>query len=93
MLLAHPNALGHRRLGVTVSTRVSKRAVDRNRVKRFFRETFRKERACLPTGCDFVIIARGPAKDASHQEIVEAFHLAARKISLQASPASSPSGE
>lgn len=86
MLLAHPNALGHRRLGVTVSTRVSKRAVDRNRVKRFFRETFRKERACLPESCDFVLIARAPAKEASYQEIVAAFHQAARMLSPQASP-------
>ncbi|MDF1562517.1 MAG: ribonuclease P protein component [Deltaproteobacteria bacterium] len=80
VLLALPNGLGHRRLGVTVSTRVSKRAVDRNRIKRHLREAFRKERGCLPPSCDVVLIARGAALEASHAQLVAAFTEAARRL-------------
>lgn len=81
MLLAHPNDLGHRRLGVTVSTRVSKRAVHRNRVKRLFREAFRRERACLPEDHDFVFIARGAALGASYLEVVASLKEASAQLS------------
>lgn len=40
-LLAKPNNLGHARLGVIVSRKISKRAVDRNYIKRTLREYFR----------------------------------------------------
>jgi ribonuclease P protein component len=36
-----PNALGGQRLGITVSRKVSRKAVGRNRIKRLLRETFR----------------------------------------------------
>ena len=80
VLLAHPNTHGHRRLGVTVSKRVSKRAVDRNLIKRRFREAFRRERASLPPACDIVLIARASALGASYAEIVAAMKEAARRL-------------
>ncbi|MFN7132225.1 MAG: ribonuclease P protein component, partial [Myxococcales bacterium] len=51
ILLILPNAAGHRRLGVTVSSKVGN-AVARNRVKRWFREVFRKHRNLLPPSVD-----------------------------------------
>lgn len=48
------------RLGITVSKRVSKRAVDRNRIKRIVRNSFRQHCRQLPPG-DYVIVAK-PAK-------------------------------
>lgn len=51
---------GSARLGLAVSRRVSKRAVDRNRIKRNARESFRRARALLPA-FDLVLIARQPA--------------------------------
>lgn len=45
------------RVGVTVSKRVDKKAVTRNRLKRIFREIFRIEKAALPKGVDIILRA------------------------------------
>ncbi|TLY52296.1 MAG: ribonuclease P protein component [Gammaproteobacteria bacterium] len=55
-----PNDLDGARLGMAVSKRVSKRAVERNRVRRQIRESFRLCRAQLPA-CDVLVIARSAA--------------------------------
>ena len=49
------------RLGMTVSKRVDKRAVTRNRIRRQIRETFALQRAQLPPG-DYVFQAKPEAK-------------------------------
>ena len=51
------NELGRARLGLSVAKRRHKRAVDRNRVRRLFREAFRLSLAELPAGVDVVMIA------------------------------------
>jgi len=51
-----PNGLDHARLGITVSRKVSKRAVQRNRIKRQVREYFRHHRDTLK-GMDLVFTA------------------------------------
>lgn len=56
------------RLGVSVSKRVDKRAVARNRIKRSCREFFRHQRHALPGG-DYVLVARHEAASASAQAI------------------------
>ncbi len=48
------------RLGQAVSRRVSKRAVDRNRIKRVVRESYRRQRSELGA-FDIVLIARSSA--------------------------------
>ena len=53
------------RLGITVSRRVERRAVARNRIKRQVREGFRQVRSTL-AGHDFVVIARPEAAAASN---------------------------
>lgn len=43
-VLARENNLGHARLGLAISKKCAKNAVDRNRIKRIFRESFRLNR-------------------------------------------------
>lgn len=64
------------RLGVTVSKRVDKRAVGRNRIKRVLRDVFRRHRHQLPVG-DYVLVAkpdaRGLASAALRDELAQLF--------------------
>ena len=53
------------RLGLAVSRKVSKRAVQRNRIKRNIRESFRATRDDLP-GVDVLVIARVSAAGADN---------------------------
>ncbi|NIP72526.1 MAG: ribonuclease P protein component [Gammaproteobacteria bacterium] len=56
-LLAVSNRLDHPRLGLAVSRKAVPRAVQRNRIKRLVRESFRLNQARLP-GLDIVVLAR-----------------------------------
>lgn len=46
--MGRPNELGHARLGMIVSRRLFSRSVDRNRMRRLIRETFRLSANGLP---------------------------------------------
>ena len=48
-VLARKNGLEHARLGLAISKKCAKRAVDRNRIKRHFRESFRLNQHKLPS--------------------------------------------
>lgn len=48
------------RLGLAIAKRVARRAVDRNRIRRIARETFRLRRQILRP-VDFVVLAKPPA--------------------------------
>ena len=61
-LHSRPNGLHHARLGITVSRKVSRKAVKRNRIKRIVREYFRKHRSAM-AGIDLVFTAF-PGSDA-----------------------------
>lgn len=54
------------RIGITVSRRVSPRAVTRNRIKRQIRESFRLHQVKFP-GLDVVVVARAPAATADNR--------------------------
>jgi ribonuclease P protein component len=56
------------RLGLAVSRKVSKRAVERNRIKRVVRESFRARREGLPP-LDILVIARSSAAAAPNPEL------------------------
>lgn len=47
-VLARKNELQHARLGLAISKKCAKKAVDRNRIKRSFRESFRLNQHTLP---------------------------------------------
>lgn len=54
MVMARPNQVGYPRLGMVVAKRLLARAVDRNRMRRCVRESFRLVFPELPA-CDFVV--------------------------------------
>jgi ribonuclease P protein component len=64
-----PNGLDHARLGLAISKRVSKRSVERNRIKRLVRESFRRTRFELPP-IDLVVMAREAAAGVSGAELL-----------------------
>lgn len=59
------------RLGLAVSRKVDPNAVGRNRIKRVFRDQFRKLRAQLPDG-DYVIVARAAARTLDNPQLRQA---------------------
>jgi ribonuclease P protein component len=58
LIIVSPSQAGVSRLGITVSRRVDKRAVVRNRIRRRIREIFRLNRHKLNGFFDIVVIAR-----------------------------------
>jgi len=64
-VLARPSGRSVARLGLTDPKRAAKRAVDRNRLKRLARESFRRQHD-LPAW-DFVVLARAGADHAERQ--------------------------
>ena len=66
-ILARDNGGCGPRLGLAISRRAAKLAVDRNRLKRLARETFRVQTQ-LPS-CDFVVMANPRARDAESHEL------------------------
>ncbi len=79
VLFAKANALGHHRLGITVSRKIGG-AVIRNRVKRLFREIFRKSAAEIHPSFDLVFNAKRGSATAGYVELREEFLAAASRI-------------
>jgi ribonuclease P protein component len=73
------NKKGHARLGITVSRKVG-RAHIRNRIKRLFREIFRRFSAEIPGNLDLVVNAKSNCVDVGLPELREEFIAAARKL-------------
>jgi ribonuclease P protein component len=84
-----PNGLPHARLGLAISKRASKLAVERNRLKRLLRESFRRARSELPS-VDLVVMARDQAVSLSNAELLaEAESLWRRLAAIRLEPRAS----
>ena len=77
--MAKPNGLGFRRLGVVVSKKVGG-AVVRNKVKRRFRELFRRRRGLLPDSVDLVLIGRKGSDEQPFDSLAREFEQVARAL-------------
>jgi ribonuclease P protein component len=78
------NELGQARLGLAISKRVSKRAVERNRIKRLLRESFRRIRHQLPS-IDVMVMAREQAAGLPGAQLLAEIDVLWRKLSMNQS--------
>jgi ribonuclease P protein component len=74
------NGEGPARWGFAVGKRISKKAVDRNRVRRRLREAARQLR--IVPGHDIVVTARGRALESSFGDLQSALEAAVRRAGL-----------
>jgi ribonuclease P protein component len=78
-LVYRRNGGSHSRLGVVASRKVGS-AVIRNRVKRRFRELFRRNKALLAESLDLIVITRPGSGEAAWTELRDAFKSALETI-------------
>ena len=70
LILFKPNGLNIARLGLSISSRTVGNAVNRNRIKRLIRESFRLNCAEFPA-VDIVINSRTGAREATNAQLTE----------------------
>ena len=68
LILSRPNALGQPRLGLVIAKKNVHRAVNRNRLKRLIRESFRGKQHHLPA-IDAIVLARRGTENLNNSEI------------------------
>lgn len=86
------NGLDHARLGLAISKRVSKRAVERNRIKRLVRESFRRIRGQLPS-VDLLVTARDHAAGLPGPELLADIDLLWKKLMSRQPPVALKPGD
>lgn len=78
-LLARINKQPHARLGLAISKRSCPRAVDRNKLKRVARASFRLNAGSLPA-VDIVVLCGPKAKHLSNRDLFDGLDRAWRKV-------------
>jgi len=63
------NSFKKSRFGFVVSQKISKKATERNKVKRRLREIVRKKLPSIKEGMDIILIAKPEIENKEHQEI------------------------
>src|SRR5437660_4117249 len=85
IVYACPNGLPHLRLGLSVSRKVGG-AVQRNRLRRLYREAFRLTKHDMPVGLDLVVIPRKaeePALEELKRSLPRLVQQVARKLARE----------
>nr|WP_236786756.1 ribonuclease P protein component [Allochromatium tepidum] len=70
VVLYRPNDLDRARLGLAIAKKCARRAVDRNRLKRIARESFRRSGRRLP-GVDIVVLCAQGAPHESNRRLFD----------------------
>ncbi len=86
-ILAVKNEKSHARLGLAISKKNAKRAVDRNTIKRLVRESFRLSLKDLPQ-VDLVVMAKPVTKSADNQQIFHSLQHHWSRLSKQCAKSS-----
>lgn len=81
MVFCRKNRSKTNRVGITVSTKLGK-AVQRNRIRRRFREIYRLNESRFKPGYDIVIVARFKSKEAPFDLLESEFLRLADKLGL-----------
>jgi ribonuclease P protein component len=76
------NGLSENRFGFVTSTKVSGKAVERNLIKRRFREVIREQLPHLKYGYDIIFVIRKGALDIKYQELKEDILKSLKKSNL-----------
>lgn len=82
------NKLGFSRFGFIVSTKISKKAVVRNKIKRRLREIIRKRIKKIENGFDFVFITRPGIEKLTYQELEKRIEEILTKMKMTSTPLS-----
>ena len=86
---AKPNDIGGPRLGLAVSVKNAGNSVERNRIRRTIRESFRLHQHDLPP-VDLVVSARARAREAAGEELRTSLALLWKKVTEQCAAPSQP---
>lgn len=78
-LIHLPSDSAFSRVGVVASRKVGS-AVARNKVKRWMRELFRRNKGLLASPVDFLIVATAAMKEASWRELKEDYLFALKRV-------------
>ena len=70
LIIYKPNSLNYRRLGIVVSKKI-KKATQRNKVKRWIRELFRRNKDWFPKNCDIIIIPHPNLLNLEYKKLME----------------------
>ncbi len=89
LLLARANELDHPRLGLVIGKKSVKLSVERNRLKRLIRDSFRLNQALLG-GLDIVVVARKGLGDLENPELHQQFGKLWKRLARQRNEASPP---
>ncbi|MFQ5635580.1 MAG: ribonuclease P protein component [Gammaproteobacteria bacterium] len=85
-VLYRSGGLGYPRLGLAIAKKRIRRAVDRNRLKRLIRESFRVARPELPRA-DIIVMAREKAARADHAVLIASLERHWQRLSKRADSA------
>lgn len=72
-LLYCDNGLSYNRLGIIISKKFSKKAVDRNRMRRRIKYIYTQQFGKIRTGIDFIIIPKKRCLDDSYSDLSQSF--------------------
>lgn len=76
------NQLVNNRIGILINTKVSKKAVVRNKIRRQIREIIKEKLSNLKEGKDIIIIVLPPIIDREFSEIKEIIEFGLRKLKV-----------